>query len=304
MTNRERPDLTLTGLIPPMITPLTRDRELDPEGIERLVGALIGGGVSGIFVLGSSGEGAWLTARQCREVVERTVRAARGAVPVLAGIIEPSTRRALEALENVVEAGADAVVAASPYYFAVSPAEQIAHFSAIARVSPVPVVLYNIPPLTHNPIPFEVVRALADTGRVAGIKDSSADWEHFERLIALKAQRPDFRILQGAEKPAAQSILAGADGLVPGLGNLRPDLFAALYKAARAGERERAAALQEQVNHLWTLHSHGYWLVCLKYAASLLGFGSGATCGHDDALTDAARAAIRHAVEQVNIRVS
>ncbi len=106
-------------------------------------------------------------------------------------------------------------------------------------------------------------------------------------------------MFQGAEKLAIQSLLAGADGLVPGMGNLAPQWFVQIYHAVRAGDVAAAEAVQAQVDRLWTLHTYDYWLVCLKYAASLLGFGSGATCGHPARLSAESRAAIQALVGAV-----
>jgi len=290
--------LALSGLIPPMITPLTPGGEVDRTAIARLVAYLVDGGVDGLFVLGSSGEGPWLTARQAEQVVAATVSAVAGRVPVLAGILEPSTPRTLEAARVAEAAGADALVVTSPYYFAVDAASQLRHVEAIAAATALPLVLYNIPQLTHNPFALETVRGMLAIETVVGIKDSAGDDALFDQLLALRATRPDFRVLQGAERSTARAVLAGADGLVPGLGNLAPGLFAGLRAAARAGDAERALALQARVDALWQLHGHGFWLACLKHAASVLGFGSGAVSGAGAALSPAAQTAIRRTVEQ------
>ena len=105
-----------SGVIPPMISPLTDEKEVDQPAIARLVDYLIEGGVNGLFVLGTSGEGPRLTLQQNRQVIGATVRQAKGRVPVLAGVLQPSTHRTLEAVAIAEEAGADALVVTSPYY--------------------------------------------------------------------------------------------------------------------------------------------------------------------------------------------
>ncbi|NLF14199.1 MAG: dihydrodipicolinate synthase family protein [Anaerolineaceae bacterium] len=270
---------TLSGVIPPMLTPLTAAGQVDAAGIKRLVNFLIDGGVSGFFVLGSSGEGPSLTLADRSKVIAETARAAAGRVPVLAGVLEPSTVRTIEAARLAEEAGADCLVATSPYYFSTGLEHQVVHFMAIAESTALPVLLYNIPPSTHNPIGLETVRRLLPVEKVIGIKDSAGDWEHFEALLALKKTRPSFRVFQGAQPKAAAAVLAGADGLVPGLSNLVPGLFTQLVRAGQAGDRAQALALQARIDELSTLHTHGFWLVCLKYAASLLGLDTGAVYG-------------------------
>jgi len=299
--------LALSGVIPPMITPLTAEGKVDVVGIERLVNHLIDGGVSGLFVLGSSGEGPWLTLSERRLVIKESVRVASGRVPVLAGVLEPGTSRAIEAAQIAEHAGADCLVVTSPYYFSPGPGHQVYHFETIARAISLPMMLYNIPSSTHNPIELDTVRRLLAVENLIGIKDSAGNWEHFVELLELRKIRPEFRVFQGAEKMAASSILAGADGLVPGLANLVPEVFDRLMRSAQAGEREQAFALQERVNELSKLHTYGFWLVCLKYAASLLGFGTGAACGWPtrDAradgpspLSEPARASVREIIRQ------
>ncbi len=289
--------LQLTGLIPPMITPLTESGEIDRPGIDQLVNYLIDGGVSGIFVLGSCGEGPWLTPEQSQIVIKQTVQAANGRVPILAGVLEPGTSRTVAAAKQAADAGADAIVAAAPYYFAAGAVAQLAHFETIANHATIPVVVYNIPPRTHNPISLETMQKLLDIDRIVGVKDSDGNWEHFEGLLALRKQRPDFVVMQGAESLATQSIRAGADGLVAGLGNLAPRLFVDIIAHARSGDEETTKALQDRANALWKLHTYSHWLVCLKYAASLLGFGSGRTCDLLEVLSPQAKSAIDNLVK-------
>ena len=225
----------LQGVIPPMITPLTEDGAIDLDGTQRLVAHLLTGGVSGIFVLGSSGEGPWLTPTQSQQVIEGVAIAVNGRVPVLAGILEPSTQRVVEMLGNAERAGADAVVVTTPYYFESDAAVHAHHFSSIADNTDLAVVLYNIPSKTHANLSVETVAQLLEFENIVGIKDSSGDWEQVSGLLALRQLRPDFRVLQGAEGLSGRSLLAGVDGLVPGLGNLMPSLFVRMMAAARAG---------------------------------------------------------------------
>jgi 4-hydroxy-tetrahydrodipicolinate synthase len=290
--------LQLGGVIPPMITPLTASGAIDGPGIGRLVEALLAAGVAGIFVLGSSGEGPWLTATEREQVIALTARAIAGRAPLLAGVIEPSTARTVEAIRQAEAAGADAVVVASPYYFQVEATDQIAHVEAAARASQLPLVLYNIPGMTRNPIAPATVRRLLPIETLVALKDSAGDMEQFVQFLALRDEKPALRVFQGAERLAAPALLAGADGLVPGLGNLAPRLFVRMVAATRAGDEATAYELQAQAEALWAVHSHSFWLEGLKYAAALLGFGSAACAGRGPTLSEHGRAAIRRLVER------
>ncbi|MSP13547.1 MAG: dihydrodipicolinate synthase family protein [Chloroflexi bacterium] len=289
--------LKLSGLIPPMITPLTPEGEIDITAIGRLVGYMVSAGVDGIFVFGSSGEGPWLSARQRRQALEATVQACAGRVPVLAGILEPSAGRVLEELPLIEAAGVDAIVITSPYYFGADGAVQLEHFSTIAQATTLPIVLYNIPQTTYNLVLPATVRRLLEIDTVIGIKDSAEIWENFEALLEMRRYKPGFTVLQGAEPLAAKSLLAGGDGLIPGLGNVVPQLLKRLLASVQAGDQPAVLDLQQEINHVGTLHSQGSWLPCLKYAASLFGFGSGRACYRSETLSEAGKAAIRDLVQ-------
>jgi len=174
-----------------------------------------------------------------------------------------------------VDDGADALVAGSPYYFNVDAASQQRHAEAILAAVSLPVLLYNIPQATHNPLKPETVAQLGRDRRILGIKDSAGDFEAFQRFLAIKKQRADFRVLQGNEHFASASLLLGGDGLVPGMANFAPALFVSLHRAATASDAAGCARLQEQITDLCTLHTHGHWLPALKAACAMLGLGNG-----------------------------
>ncbi len=264
----------LRGVVPPLVSPLDAAGEPDPAGMARLVEHVLAVGVSGLFVLGGCGEGAWLTAPQRAAVVRAAVRVAAGRVPVLAGVMLPATGPAAEAARRAADEGADAVVVGSPYYFAVDDDAQQRHVEAVLAATPLPALLYNIPQCTHHVLAPGTVAALARDGRVLGIKDSAGDFAVFLRYVAVRAARPAFRVLQGHESLAAASLLLGGDGLVPGLANVAPGLLVGLRDAAGKGDAGECARLQAAVEDLASLHARGHWLSALKAACALLGLGT------------------------------
>jgi 4-hydroxy-tetrahydrodipicolinate synthase len=281
-----------------MLTPLTEDRQVDSEALHRLVEHLITGGVNGIFVLGTSGEGSWLSEAQCRTVVHETVQAARGRVPVLVGLLQPSTPRALDMLDWVQPSGADAVVVTTPFYYEADTATQEAHIRTVARASALPVVIYNIPSKTHNPLQLDVVAHLLDEPNIIALKDSSADFAFFLDVLNICRQRPGFRVLQGSERQSLAALRHHADGVVSGLGNLVPGVFVRLQACVESNQLAQAEALQAQISALWELHAQAYWLSALKYAASVLGLCGPTTVGHYTPLDPSARQAIEQIVRQ------
>ena len=169
-------DAALTGVIPPLISPLDDRGEPDEAAMGALIEHVVAGGCRGVFVLGGCGEGAWLTARQRAGVVRGVARAAAGRIPVLAGVMLPATGPAVEAARQAADEGADAVVVGSPYYFDVDAAAQRRHVEAVLGAVSLPVLLYNIPQCTHHRLSAETIAALAREARVLGMKDSAGDF--------------------------------------------------------------------------------------------------------------------------------
>jgi 4-hydroxy-tetrahydrodipicolinate synthase len=265
----------LGGVVPPLISPLDADGRPDAAAMTRLVEHGLAGGVSGLFVLGGCGEGAWLTSSQRSAVIRAAVHAAAGRVPVLAGLMLPGTGASVEAARQATDDGADAVVVGSPYYFPVDDAAQRRHVEAVLGATRLPGLLYNIPQCTHQVLAPPTVAALARDDRVLGMKDSAGDFAAFQRFLAVRESRPAFRVLQGHESLAAASLLQGADGLVPGLANVAPALVVALREAAAKGDAAECVRRQAALEDMIALYQQGHWLPALKAAVALLGIGTG-----------------------------
>lgn len=259
------------GLIPPLLTPLLPDDTIDRQSVQRLVEHILAGGGSGVFALGSSGEGPFLSLDQRCDLVQAAVEAVRGRGLLLVGISECSVRRVKAVMAALDLPGVDAFVLTLPFYGQFSqPHIQRDFFTAVADESSRPLLLYNIPQAVHAIVEPETLAELSHHPRIVGVKDSHGDLERFQRLVWL-SQEMDLAVLQGAESVAGLSMLAGADGLVCGLGNLVPAWFAAIIEAARANQPERIQEIQQRIVALGRLHTYNHWLSCLKTAASLLG---------------------------------
>ncbi|MGY1580411.1 dihydrodipicolinate synthase family protein [Streptomyces sp. MN13] len=240
----------LTGVVPPVCTPLTPDREVDVASLHRLLDHLTAAGVHGLFVLRSTSEAAFLTDRQRELVVAETVRHAGGRLPVLAGAIDMTTPRVLERVAAVAAAGADAVVVTAPFYARTHPAEIARHFRLVAGASPVPVLAYDIPSAVHSKLPAGLVLDLAAEGVLAGLKDSSGDLGSFREVVTGARTRPDitgFSVLTGSELFVDAAFALGADGAVPGLANVDPHGYVRLDRLCRTGDHPRARTEQERL---------------------------------------------------------
>ncbi|MCZ0989328.1 dihydrodipicolinate synthase family protein [Streptomyces diastatochromogenes] len=237
----------LTGVVPPVCTPLTPDREVDVPSLLRLVEHLVEGGVHGLFLLGSTSEAAFLTDAQRRLVVEAVVGHVAGQLPVLAGAIDMTTLRVLDHVRAVTAAGAEAVVVTAPFYARTHPSEIVHHYRRLAAASPVPVIAYDIPVAVHTKLPAELVLGLASDGVLAGLKDSSGDLAAFREVVTGARAHHGFSVLTGSELIVDSALALGADGVVPGLGNVDPQGYVRLYRAARAGDWEGARSEQERL---------------------------------------------------------
>jgi len=247
------PTPRFSGVIPPVVTPLTATGEIDRASLERVVEFLIDGGVTGLFALGSSGETAYLTPEQQDTVIETVVGAAGGQVPVITGAIETTTNRAIERVRAAVKLGADAVVATAPYYTRTDDTEIDRHFRQIAQAAEVPLLAYDVPVCVHSKLSPALLLSLAADGVLAGVKDSSADDVSFRRLCLGAADLPGFALLTGHEVVVDSAMLGGAHGVVPGLGNVDPHGYRRLYDAAVRGDWTAAKAEQDRLARLFEI---------------------------------------------------
>ncbi|MEU4425732.1 dihydrodipicolinate synthase family protein [Actinoplanes sp. NPDC024001] len=245
--------MSLTGIIPPVVTPLTADGDVDVASLERLVGFLLDGGVSGLFALGSSGEVAYLTDQQRDQILDVIVRTAAGQVPVIAGAIETTTNRVIERGHAAVKAGADALVATAPFYVRTHPTEIDRHFRAVRAAVDLPLLAYDVPVAVQVKLDPAQIVELARDGVLAGLKDSSGDDVSFRRIVLGTRDIPGFSALTGHEVVVDAVMLAGADGAVPGLGNVDPHGYARLAAACTGGNWVAARTEQDRLADLFTI---------------------------------------------------
>ena len=263
------------GIFPPMVTPL-RDRDtLDLAGLERLIEHILAGGVSGLFILGTTGEAPSLSYRLRRELVARVCRQVGERVPVLVGITDTAYVESLSLARHAADAGAAALVLAPPYYFPSGQPELLEYVQRLTAELPLPLFLYNMPQMTKVVFEPQTIRALLDNRRIMGVKDSSGDLAYFDQLLALARERPDWTVLIGPEHLLADAVRRGGHGGVNGGANLHPRLFVELYEAAQRRDIARVAELQEHVLRLGRIYQVGRHASAiikgLKCALSLLG---------------------------------
>ncbi|MFW6289966.1 MAG: dihydrodipicolinate synthase family protein, partial [Mariniphaga sp.] len=191
------------------------DNKLDEAGLERLLNHLLNGGVHGLFLLGTTGEGTSLNYTLRRELVKKACRLVNKKVPVLAGITDTVFENSLQMAEAYKDAGADMLVVAPPCYNPMSQDEIRHYLDDLAPRLPLPFLLYNIPSHTKNSLSVELVKHASELD-ATGIKDSSGDITHILALVEAFKDSADFAILTGTETLISDTLSCGGHGAVPG----------------------------------------------------------------------------------------
>lgn len=270
----------LNGVITPLATPLLSTGELDAPGLRNVIDYVLEGGVDGIFILGTTGEGPSLSNTLKKEVIEITCTHTKGRVPVFVGISDASLEESVKLTAFSKEKGADAVVTAPPFYYVLGRDELQEYFVTLANQSALPLYLYNMPAQTKMTIDAGMVEALADHPNVYGIKDSSGNAVYYNLLIDKLKRRTDFSIFVGPDEMMASTVLAGGDGGVNSGSNLFPRLYKQLYEAARDGDVVKVQSLQRSVMLISQLIYSGVkgensFLKAIKTTLSLMGIIKG-----------------------------
>lgn len=241
------------GIIPPIVTPFEENGRVDLGGFEEVCHHLVSHGVDGLFVLGSTGEAAYLTDSERNDLIRRTVQLSKG-LPVFAGCIDLTARRCVERAQAAQEAGADAVVITAPIYARNSVAEIEQHFRLVASSVDIPVIAYDIPVRVHIKLQPESLVKLASDGVIRGVKDSSGDDVSFRRLISLNRKNGSpLRVFTGHEVCVDGAMLLGIDGVVPGLANVDPAAYVKLWRLGREHQWDDAVREQQRLADLFEI---------------------------------------------------
>ncbi|MBQ9231558.1 MAG: dihydrodipicolinate synthase family protein [Prevotella sp.] len=266
----------LSGIIPPLVTPLKDNETLDVESLERLIEHLIAGGVHGLFILGTTGEEQSLSYGVRQQMIRESARINKGRLPLLVCVTDTSIVESIKLAKVAAECGADGVVSAPPYYFATGQPELAQFYEELVPQLPLPVFLYNMP--SHVKVSFapDTVRRIARNPQVIGFKDSSANAVYFQSVMYKMKERPDFAMLVGPEEITGECVLLGGHGGINGGANMFPELYVAMYEAACNRDIQRVLELQQYImqisTSIYTVGKHGSsYLKGLKCALSLLG---------------------------------
>ena len=261
---------TPRGVIPALVTPLTREGDLLEQGLRDVIDFTIAAGVHGVFVLGSAGEFYGLSRQTRRRVIEIAVEHTAGRVPVYAGASEITTRNAVEAARTAQEVGGvTALSVLTPYFMAPTQSELVRHFTAIAASTELPIILYTNPARAHVELTLETIVALSEVDNIIGLKDSAADLAFTRRVVEETPE--DFSVLIGRDNLILDALRAGAAGAIASTANIAPAISVGIYSAFVAGDLDEARRRQEELVPLRSLLDKATFPVVLKEGLRMAG---------------------------------
>jgi 4-hydroxy-tetrahydrodipicolinate synthase len=244
------------GAVVPLVTPFTPQGELDEPALDRLLDAQIAGGVEGVFVLGTTGEGAHVPKQIRRQVVVKTIARVDKRALVYVGLGDVRGADASEANE-FLQAGADVVVVHPPISEKIPADALLAWFQSLLDRVQGPLMLYNMPATTGVSIPLDAVEKLIGHPNLAGVKDSENNPQRHEEMLKRFSGKKGFAVFIGVGALMEKGLKRGADGIVPSVGNLIPEVCQQLCLAAQKSDWGAAENLYSRMSAVAALYQNG-----------------------------------------------
>ena len=291
----------LREIILPISTPFSGRIEIEPQELGANLTKWRDDFRLGFVALGSTGERVHLNERECLDVIET----ARECVPdnkaFIVGAGQQSTRVTIEEAKRYAQAGADALLIITPYFYksAITQDALYKYYMAVADASPVPVILYSMPALTGIAIAPETVARLSEHPNIIGLKDSSDDMPNLSKTIQLVSD--DFAVLTGNGPSLYAALCAGAKGGILAVGCVAPRLCIEIYDAFHAGEHEKAQELQRKLTPLAKAVTVKYGIGGLKAAMDLVGLYGGPVRAPLEDASDEAKQEIARLLEEAGV---
>lgn len=279
------------GVFPYLVSPIDERGQVKDAVLTRLVNDLIDAGVHGLTPLGSTGEFAYLDREQRLRIVEVVVRAARGRVPVVAGVAATTIVDAVAQAKAYAALGADGILGILEAYFPVSEDGVVAYFTAIAEAGALPVVLYTNPQFQRSDLTLPAIERLARVPNIRYIKDASSDTGRLLSIINAVGDR--IRVFSASAHIPACVMLIGGVGWMAGPACVVPRQSVELYELCRAGKWEAALQLQRRLWRINRVFAKYNLAACIKGGLALQGYEVGAPLPPQAPLSDAGRSEVR-----------
>lgn len=288
------------GIIPALVTPLTKDQKLNDKALRKLLNYTIEGGVHGVFVVGTTGEFYGLTPEEKREVFQVTMDEVNGRVPVYAGTGAITTKESVQITQIAEECGVDAVSVLTPMFISPNQKELYQHFKTIAENTSLPVILYNNLPKTGVTITPATVAKLAEINNIVGVKDSTGDMTLTGEYIR-STQGMVFSVLMGRDTMIHAALCYGATGSIASCANVAPRICADIYDKFIAGDLQGALEAQYKLAPLRIAFNLGSFPTVIKESLELLGIEAGPCMPPIGQMTSAEREQLKNVLIQMEL---
>mgnify|MGYP005961459813 FL=1 len=231
------------GVVVPMVTPITKNNEIDIDAVKRIINNFAQYNVSAL-IMGTTGEGNSVSVESGVKMIKAASEAAAGRITIYAGLAGNCISEQYDAAEKFIEAGADVIAATLPCYYSLTPKQMYEYYKNLADTLTAPLMLYNITITTHMSIPLDIIEKLSHHPNIVGLKDSENNIKRMEEALTLFSDREDFAYFCGCAANSAKALSLGADGIVPSVGNYLPKIYNDLFEAGISGNTEIANDLQ------------------------------------------------------------
>lgn len=265
--------VSLEGVFPPIPTPFDAQGDVSYGALTQNLAHWHQYDLSGYVVLGSNGETAYLGEREKANVLEKAREAISPNKLMIAGTGCESVRQTIALTGQAARIGADAALVLTPHFFGLKSENLVAYYDAVADMSPIPVILYNVPKFTHVDLDAATIAQAAGHPNIAGIKDSGGNITKIADVV--RRTGPDFQVLAGSAGFLFASLAVGAVGGVVALANIAPAQTIEIYRLFKAGRWDEAAALQRQMIPVNAAVTARFGVPGLKAALDMLGWHGG-----------------------------
>jgi 4-hydroxy-tetrahydrodipicolinate synthase len=236
------------GVMPALVTPFSRDGDINEEGFKQVIDYTISKGATGVVPAGTTGEFSYMRTEERKKLLKLIVEYVDGRVPIIAGTGQNSTRATVLLTKYAADIGCDAALVISPFYLRPGDKGYFEHYSTVARKADLPVILYNIPQCTLGVLNSNVVEDLSELDNIVGIKDSSGNMPYLLELI--QKVQGKIEVIIGADECFLSAVAAGVNAAILASANLIPHIWLDIMKKVRAGKIEDAAKLQNSAQTL------------------------------------------------------
>lgn len=264
----------IKGIIAAIVTPFSNDEEVDYSGLKKIVQYLVNGGVDAIMTTGGTGEFPHLTREEKKLVIKSVAEVCKGKIPLIAGTAACSTRECLFLVEDARENGADAVIMTPPYYFVLNEEAVFGHFTTLAQADILPIIIYNNPLYTGNPMSPSLIARLLDIKNIIGLKQSEVDLGQLVEIIRLSNKNSS--ICTGIDSQFYPALTIGAVGIYSTAGGILPKQMKHIYNLFVQGRLPEARDyhLKLQVINRFLEYDPGY-VSPAKEVLNILGLPAG-----------------------------